>query len=163
MAAFFFVDAGRYAIDAIRETDRSSRRLSVLAALGNGAVAVLVIVGREWAVAWMVAVAGALRIFGIAWNIIVAPIHTAADADETVVAELGLADSPRHRRHGRRDRSSEAARAPIDRGWTLAFIATLFAIHIGRMGTDRTLLGFVAPGGRRAGDMFIAVSHSRCS
>jgi len=74
MAGFFLVDAGRYAIAAIRETDRSSRQLSALAALGNGAVAVLVIVGREWAVAWTVAVAVKLRVFGTAWNIVVSPI-----------------------------------------------------------------------------------------
>ena len=51
----------------------------------------------------------------------------------------------------------EQARAPIDRGWTIAFIATLFAIHIGRMSTDFTLLGLASPAVAVLGDMFIAV------
>ena len=41
--------------------------------------------------------------------------------------------------------AAERTRAPIDRGWTLSFIATLFAIHIGRMSTDLTLLGMLSP------------------
>jgi Calcineurin-like phosphoesterase len=53
--------------------------------------------------------------------------------------------------------SAERARAPIDRGWMLAFTATLFAIHVGRMGSDGTLLAFLSPGIAVLGDMLIAV------
>jgi 3',5'-cyclic AMP phosphodiesterase CpdA len=158
MAGFFFVDAGRYAIAAIRETDSGTRRMSALGALGNLAVALLVVVGREWAVAWMIAVAVALRIFGIAWNIVVSPVHTAADADETVVNELGFEDSARITALSAEVERSEAARASVDRGWIVAFVATLFAIHIGRMGADRTLLGLLAPAVAVAGDMFLAAA-----
>ena len=55
----------------------------------------------------------------------------------------------------------EAARARRARRSIAAgrssFIATLFAIHIGRMGTDGTLLGLISPGVAVLGDMFIAV------
>ena len=47
--------------------------------------------------------------------------------------------------------------APIDRAWTLAFIVTLFAIHIGRMSTDLTVLGLMSPAVAVAGDMLVAV------
>jgi hypothetical protein len=52
---------------------------------------------------------------------------------------------------------AQQARAPNDRAWTLSFIAVLIAIHIGRMGTDRTLLGLISPGVAVLGDMLIAI------
>ncbi len=156
MAIFFAVDAARYAVRAARQTDAADRRLAVLAMLGNLAVALLLVVGREWAVAWTVAVAAALRIFGTAWNLAVSPVHTAADAEESVVAELGFSDSPRVVAMTKEVEASETARASVDRGWVVAFVATLFAIHIGRMGFDRTLLGLLAPAVAVAGDMMVA-------
>jgi hypothetical protein len=51
----------------------------------------------------------------------------------------------------------ESARASIDRGWILGFIATLFAIHAGRMGFDRTFLGIMSPGFATLGDLAIAL------
>src|SRR4029453_812283 len=90
MAGFFLIDAVRYGIAALRGTDTRGRWLSVLALLGNLAVGLLLIVAREWAVTWTMAVAVALRIFGTAWNIAVSPILTAADAEEAGGAELGL-------------------------------------------------------------------------
>ena len=85
------------------------------------------------------------------------PVHTAADADETVVAELGIADSPRIARDDGGSRGQRgSARARSIAAWILSFIATLFAIHIGRMGSDGTLLGFLAPAVAVAGDMFMA-------
>ena len=156
MAGFILVDAARYGMVALRASDQSARGLAALAMVGNAAVAVLLIVGREWAVAWTIAVAVALRIFGIAWNIAVSPVHTVADANETVVAELGLSHTPRIAAMTAEVEAGEAARAPVDRGWIVAFVATLFAIHIGRMGTDGTLLGLLAPAVAVAGDMLVA-------
>jgi len=157
MAGFFLVDAVRYGIAAFREEDQRSRMLSALAMLGNLAVAILLIVARHWAVAWAMAVAVALRILGTGWNIAISPVHTAADAEESVVTELGLPDDSRITEMTTALEASEAARAPVDRGWILSFVATLFAIHIGRMGFDGTLLGLVAPAVAVAGDMLIAV------
>ena len=156
MAGFFFVDAARYGLSAWRETDRSSRRLAALAMCGNLAVVLLIVAGRKWAAVWTVALAVALRIFGVAWNIAISPVHTAGDAEETVVAELGFSDNPRVVAMSAEIEASEKARASVDRGWILAFVATLFAIHIGRMGTDRTLLGLLAPAVAVAGDMMVA-------
>ena len=106
---------------------------------------------------WVVPVAGALRIFGIAWNIASRRCYTTAEAEETVLDELGLADQPGAAAMATEIEAAERSRAPIDRGWTLSFIATLFAIHIGRMSTDLTLLGLLSPAVAVAGDMVIAV------
>ncbi len=121
------------------------------------AVFLLIVFARGWDQAWVVAMAGALPIFGIAWNIIVAAVHTTADADGNRLDELGLAIKPGAADLVAEIAAAERTRAPIDRAWTLSFIATLFAIHIGRMSTDLTLLGLLSPAVAVAGDMVIAV------
>ena len=117
MAGLFLVDAVRYATAFPRSPESSSRRLAALAVAGNLGVALLLVAGREWAVAWTMAVAVALRIFGTAWNIAVSPVHTAADAEESVVAELAIPDSPRAAALIADVEAGERARAPVDRGW----------------------------------------------
>ena len=157
VAAWFGVDAVRYAIGIVRRTDTSPRSSAVLTALGNAAVVLLLVFARGWVLTWVVAISGALRIFGIGWNIMAARVYTTADADETVVRQLGLSDRPEVAALAAEVEASEHTRAPIDAGWTLAFIATLFAIHIGRMDADRTILGLLSPAVAVLGDMLIAV------
>jgi len=157
MAAWFAVDTARYAIGAFRRAERKERRLAALAALGNGALVVLLLFARGWAAAWVVAIAGAGRIFGIGWNIATAPVFTWGDADDTVLRELGLAEEPAAVALAAEVEASELARAGADRGWTIAFVATLFAIHMGRMRSDLTLLGLLSPAIAVLGDMAVAV------
>ena len=128
-----------------------------LAALGNATVVVLLLLLRGSTSTWIVAIAGALRIAGIAWNIMTAPVYTTTEADQSVVDELGLADEPEAVAIAADIEAAESVRGPIDRGWTLAFIATLFAIHMGRMRTELTILGLVSPAVAILGDMTIAV------
>ncbi len=156
MAAFLLLDAIRYGVRAWRAPESSARGMAALAMAGNLVVALLLVAGHEWLREWTVAVAVALRIFGTAWNIVTSPVHTAADADETVVADLGVGDYPAIALMTASVEASEAARAGVDRAWVWSFIATLFAIHIGRMAPDGSLLGYVAPAVAVAGDMFIA-------
>jgi uncharacterized membrane protein HdeD (DUF308 family) len=157
VAGWFGVDAVRYAIGIFRGPQTSPRSIAVLPALGNAAVVLLLLLARGWVSTWVVAIAGALRIFGIGWNIMAAPVYTTADADETVVSQLGLSDRPEVSAMAAEVEAHEETRGPIDLGWTLAFIATLFAIHIGRMSTDLTFLGLVSPAVAVLGDMLIAV------
>jgi uncharacterized membrane protein HdeD (DUF308 family) len=157
VAGWFALDAGRYAVRVFHKATSTERTLSALAALGNGAVALLILLARDWGMTWVVAVAGAGRIFGIAWNIMVAPVYTTTEADDTVVTELGLAGEPEAVTMAAEIEAAEQTRAPIDRGWTLSFVATLFAIHIGRMRTDLTFLGLVSPAVAVLGDMAVAV------
>ena len=131
--------------------------MAALAASGNIAGVLLMVLARGWDLAWVVAMAGAYRIVGIAWNMITADVRTTAEASETVVDELGLANQPGAADLVAQVEASERMRASIDRGWTLSFVATLFAIHIGRMSTDLTLLGVLSPAVAVAGDMLIAV------
>ena len=165
--ALRYLVAGWFAIDAVRcalahasarsdSSDRSLRGRRGCWQCGRGAGAPAR--ARAGSLTWVVAIAGALRIPaspGTSWRRRSTPT---AEADETVVSELGLADQPEAVEHRRGSRSLRAGtRAPIDRGWTLAFIVTLFAIHAGRMSVDATLLGLVSPAVAVLGDMLIAV------
>ena len=71
--------------------------------------------------------------------------------------ELGLTDEPEAVALAAEVEAAERGRAPADRGWTIAFILTLFAIHIGRMRTDLTVLGLLSPAIAVLGDIALAV------
>ena len=157
IGGWFAVDAIRHAVILVRGRDRHEQATSALAVLGNLTVVLLLLFAHGWLLRWVVPIAGALRIFGIAWSIATAPVYSTSDADETVLDELGLADHPGAVAMATEVADAERARAPVDRAWTLSFIATLFAIHIGRMSTDLTLLGLLSPAVAVAGDMAIAV------
>lgn len=157
IAGWFSVDAIRYISAIVRSGDRRTRSLAMWAALGNVAIVLLVLLARGWLSVWAVAIAGALRIFGITWSILVEPVYGGDEADDTVVDELGLSDQPGAAAIAAEVAAAEQVRAPIDRAWTLAFIVTLFAIHIGRMSTDLTVLGLLSPAVAVAGDMLLAV------
>ena len=86
---------------------------------------------------WVVTIAGALRIFGIAWSIGTAPIHTDSDADDTMSsAELGLSDEPEAVAMTAEISAAEEriARRAIAAGRSPS-LPRCFAIHIGRMST----------------------------
>jgi uncharacterized membrane protein HdeD (DUF308 family)/3',5'-cyclic AMP phosphodiesterase CpdA len=157
IAGWFALDALRNAVATFRGRTETDRRLRLLATLGNTAVAVLVLLAQGWLLKWVIAVAGALRIFGIAWNITVAAVYSTTEADESILAELGLAEQPAAAAVVSEVAASEHARAAADRGWTAAFMVTLLAIHAGRMNVDFTLLGLISPAVAVLGDMFIAV------
>src|SRR5262249_37718804 len=120
-------------------------------------VAALLLATRHVSVTWLVAGAGALRILGIAWTMAVSPVHEIQDASRTVIDDLGLADQPEAVALWEQVTADERSRAPSDRRWTVAFIVTLFAIHLARMQPDGSLLGFVAPAVAVIGDVLLAV------
>jgi len=157
IAGWFSIDAIRCIVAVVRSRESRERSTAALGVIGNLVVVLLILLARGWLLTWAVAIAGALRIFGITWSILVEPVYTSAESDEAVVAELGLSAEPEVMAMVASIDAAERARGPIDRAWTWSFIATLFAIHIGRMSTDLTLLGLLSPAVAVAGDMLIAV------
>jgi hypothetical protein len=107
-----------------------------------------------------VAVAGAVRIFETAWNIASAPAYSGHDVGRTTLRDLGLPDDPALDALSRRLDTEAAARAPIDRGWVLSFLAVLFAIHLGRMGFDKSRFGILSPAFAVLGDIAFALAFS---
>ncbi len=139
LGGWFGFDAIRYVIRGFRE-ERSSRGALVtwiLPALGNAAVALFILLQQQTYTLWTIAVAGSLRIFGTAWNVLAAAVYTEEDSSRTTVHDLGLGDDPRLVKLGERIQAEESARGHIDRGWIAGFVATLFAIHLARIDRRR--------------------------
>jgi len=157
LAVSFGLEGLRYGVAAWRSTEQRDRRLAALAALGNIAAFSFLIAVHHVSATWLVALAAAVRCFGIAWNMAVAPVHAVDDAGSTVLDDLGLEDDPGAIALREQIAAEETARAPSDRRWTIAFVVTLFAIHITRMQADGSLLGFVAPAIAVFGDVLLGV------
>ena len=157
LAITFALDGLGY-VGAARRSSGRDRSFAWLAAAGDLAVAAALVVAlRQVSDTWLVAVAAALRLLGIAWSMAIAPVHTTADAVETVIDDLGIADHPEAAALLAQIADEERARTGGDRGWVIAFLATLFAIHIARQETDGTLLGYAAPAIAVVGDMALAL------
>ena len=152
----FAIDAAS-SIVAARRAQGRQRLFSLLAAAGDLAAAAGLIVLTQVSPTWLVAVAAALRLFGIAWNITVTPAHTAHDAARTVVDDLGLADHPEASGLLEQMAHEETARVSADAGWVVAILVMLFAIHVARLEPDGTLLGYLSPLVALLGDMALAI------
>jgi 3',5'-cyclic AMP phosphodiesterase CpdA len=85
-----------------------------------------------------------------------APAYSAGEADESVVADIAL-DRPELLETGARLEQAEAARATVDRGWIWALLAVLLAIHISRMGLDKSALAILSPLVAVLGDVVVAL------
>jgi len=124
-ATLILLLAGWFALDAVRHLAGAVRNLRtdipvwafVLPGLGNLAVAIALVVLGEPGAAWAIAIAGALRILGTAWNIMSAPAFAAADSNRTVLDDLALPDRVELVDLGNRIEVEEARRAPASR-WT---------------------------------------------
>ena len=105
---------GGFALDGIRHAKHAlgARKAGrpftahAWAALGNFALAVLLAVLGRWAPDWMVPIAGALRIFGTAWGIAMAPVFDAADTGRDGGSR------PRPREIGPKSRRSRSGSRP---------------------------------------------------
>ncbi|MBP1679544.1 MAG: Calcineurin-like phosphoesterase, partial [Bacteroidetes bacterium] len=119
--------------------EEQDRWRNALASLANLLVALAVFLPTQQSLVWTIAIAGGLRILGTAWDLVTAPVYGTADAGDTVLRDLGIADDPAVRAAVDRMVAEEQARRPIDLAWILTFILTLMAIHIGRMESEWTL------------------------
>ena len=157
LAITFAVDGLGYAGAARRSVGRR-RLLAWLAAAADVVSAIALVVAlQRISETWIVATAAALRLLGIAWAMTVTPVHSAGDAAGTVIDDLGLSDHPEAAQLLEQITFTERVRSGADRGWVIAFIITLFAIHIARQEPDGTLFGYAAPAIAVAGDMALAV------
>jgi 3',5'-cyclic AMP phosphodiesterase CpdA len=156
LAGWFGLDALRY-LAGKAVGPGPALRTRVLPGLGCGLVAVGLLLFRGPAVRWAMVAAGALRLAGTAWSIATTPAYTSGDTGDTVARDLDLADSPELAEVARRLATEEQARAGIDRGWVVAFAVTLFGIHLGRMGLDRSALGILSPLVAVLGDLVFAL------
>jgi len=151
LGASFVVDAVQRAVELRRSRDRRTTLTISLGVAGNLAMAFLLLVLWKHSVIWTIALAGALRIVGVGWNMVMSPLPSRDAA--AAIRDFGLPDHPDLVRLGERLAREEAARRPYDRRWIAALVAILFAIHVGRMQAEWTLVGLLAPFVAVAGDV----------
>jgi uncharacterized membrane protein HdeD (DUF308 family) len=152
----FAVD-GAVSVAAAWRTEGRHRRLAGLAAVADLLAAAGLFALRRISDTWLVAVAAALRLFGIAWTMAVTPVRTTEDAAGTVIDDLGLSEHPEAGGLLAQMAAEEGARASADRGWTVTLVLVLSAIHLARLEPDGTLLGYATPAVAVVGDMALAV------
>lgn len=158
LAAWFGGDAVRHLFKAARAAlQRTPVRPWLLGAVGNLLVVIPLVVLRGRWIAYTLAGMGCLRILGTAWNLSIAPILRMEDAGRASLEGMHLPDSPEVRALADRWNAEEGWRARADWGWVLGFVATLFAIHLGRMGFDRTATGILSPAIAVLGDLAVSL------
>jgi hypothetical protein len=159
VAAPFALDAIRRAAAAARLAARGRPFLSDLgAALANlAAVAAVMWLGRH-AANWVVGVAAGARLLTVTGNVMTAPAYAVDEADASVIADIGLEHPERLAAVGERIQNEEIDRAAADRDWILALVMVLFAIHVSRMGLDRSALGVLSPVVAVLGDIAVALA-----
>lgn len=159
IAAPFALDALRHAIATGRAAFAGKPYQShALPALGNlAAVAGVLLLGR-YALNWLVGAAAATRLAGAAVNITARLSYSEDDVDESVVADIGLDDPTLLTETAAHIETTERERIPADRGWVFALVAVLFAIHVSRMGFDKSALGILSPLIAVAGDIVVALA-----
>lgn len=135
-------------------------------ALGQGVLdlALGALIACQWplAGAWSLAVYVGLRILAIGWSLLLS-----RSAGQFPSAEEAAAQHPDARLHlpaaeevaflQSRVIAQEEARRSIDRYWLGVFLLTFFAIHVGRMDADWTMVGLLSPGVAVIGDIVFAL------
>ena len=154
-----------FALDALRSGGAALRlavagpsfRSALSSTVRNSAaVAGVLLVGR-YAPHLMVGICAGVRLFTAALNITTAPSYLEGEAEDSAVDDIGL-DDPELDEIASRLNESETARVSADRGWIAVVLAVLMAIHVSRMGFDKSALGILSPLVAVIGDVVVALA-----
>ncbi|MGH9867199.1 MAG: metallophosphoesterase family protein [Candidatus Polarisedimenticolia bacterium] len=158
--------AGPFLLDGVRRAAAAARLAAsgrpfladAGAAAGNLAAVVVVLLIGKYAPSWIIGVAAGYRLFHVTINLTTTPAWSEEETDQSVIDDIGLDRAERLGETGARLHAAERHRAAADRGWILSLIAVLFAIHVSRMGFDKSALGIVSPLVAVAGDIVVALA-----
>ena len=98
------------------------------------------------------------RLFTVTVDLMTGPAYSDLDAEQSVITDIGLDRPERLAETGARLQAAEDHRVVADRGWIVALIAVLFAIHVSRMGFDKSALGVLSPMVAVVGDILVALA-----
>lgn len=163
--AFQWLMAVWFAVDVFRNLGLlltaggvgSARTAAFVAAIGNAVAVIAILLLQEKWVEWTLAAVTGVRIFFSAWSMRKAALMSPQVSVDTIVSDLGFDGESDVNAVANRLAADETGRTRIDRGWICSFLMTLLAIHVGRMGFDRTILGLLSPGFAVLGDLFAAL------
>jgi len=158
IAAPFAIDGVRYIVAAVRLRRSTDQREALIGVVLNLGVVVTILLLRGVSVDWTIAIASGLRMLYTTWEMIAQPVFTTDYAETSVVSDLALPDSAELSQIAARIEGEEVSRAPIDRAWLAALVTVLLAIHLGRMGLDRSALGLLSPVVAALGDLAVAIA-----
>jgi len=155
--ALFGIDALRNLRGFMRGASGFHRWANLAAFIGNLAlVGTLYFLQSEGQV-FMLSLAVGLRMAGISINVLFARTGRMEEVDEDVAEKIGMKDEPAVKAIAEKIRLEEENGATHDRRWIVVFVILLFAIHHGRMGLDRTMLGILSPLVATIGDLVVAL------
>lgn len=155
LAGWYGLEGVRYLFSAVRGTFPTGyRSRTILLGVMNSVIAFIACQsGQTWLI-WIIAFAAAFRILTTALTMVTSPVLTPDMLSNADVMTAGLPEDARVHSIAHQIAVEETARASVDRNWILSFLLTLLAIHVGRMGFDRTFLGLMSPGFAVLGDVF---------
>ena len=156
------VDGGTNIVRAVRGTSPGSRLWDFFNGLANVALAFVV-----WLLRNTIGVLGfgfllGLRMAASGWQTLAVPPRSDGDEftrpeDEHPNRALGLPPNPIIGFIHRDAIVQAASRTPTDFYWSIVFVAVFFAIHVGRVDTEWSLLGLLTPAVATAGDVAAAL------
>ena len=154
----FLIDGLRYVYFVFKNKKAGKYYLlGLLSGIGNFIVVIVVLLFRGKGFEWLIALSGALRIFGTIFNLYTARLGNAEQVSTDIIKGLGLEGNKELEDLADKLEVEYNHRAPIDAGWVITFIIILFFIHLGRMGLDRSFLGIMSPLVAVIGDLVIAL------
>ncbi len=155
-----------FALDALRHASAAARQAfagkpflhAVASALGNLAAVFGVLLLGRYASSWIMGVAAAVRLVTVTINITTGASYSEHDVEQTVISDIGLDRPERLAETAARFEADELNRVHADRDWIVALVAVLFAIHVSRMGFDKSALGILSPLVAVLGDVLVALA-----
>lgn len=155
-------DGGVNIVRAVRGTTPGSRLWDFLNGIANVGIALLVWLLRDTLGPLGFGIVLGSRMAASGWHAMFAPMPI--DADEFARIEddhpnraLGLGPHPLIGFIHREAIADAGAQTSSDLYWSVIFVIVFFAIHVGRLDAEWTLLGMVSPAVATAGDVVVSL------
>lgn len=156
--ALFLIDASRYLYLFFKARRKGANVWNaLLPGIGNILIVILLFLFKGKGLEWVISVCGALRIFGMIYNLFTARIGTSEKVAEDVIESLGLKGNTELEALAGNIGAEEKHRASVDKSWIITFLLILFFIHLGRMGFDQSAIRILSPVVAVIGDIAIAL------
>lgn len=162
VSVVLLADGGLNIARAVRGTSQGSRLWDFLNGSANVAIALIVWLLRDSLGPIGFGVILGLRMAASGWQAIFAPAPVDADEftrmeDEHPNRALGLGPHPVIGFIHREAIADAGSQTPSDLYWSVIFVMVFFAIHVGRLDAEWTMLGMVSPGVATAGDILVSL------